>query len=114
MALVKVAGHGLKGWLWQRVTGLFILGYLLVFALRWWLDAPLPEAASWRAWFSPWPFRVATLLFFLAMNYHAWLGVKEILMDYIPHQKWRNRLQKLSLLLVLIYASWAMLIVWRI
>lgn len=112
--MVNIAAHAFGDWIWQRITAVFILFYSLFFALRWMLDAPLSSAAAWKIWFSPWYFRSLTLLFLLALIYHAWLGMKEILMDYVAQIKIRKPLQALIGSVLLAYAVWAFIILWSI
>ena len=110
---MKPHTHGLGDWLWQRITAATMLLYTLVVALRWMMDAPL-GAIGWKTWFTPLPFSLLTLLFLLALMYHAWLGVKEILMDYVHDKKPRAILQALVTLALLGYAGWAITILWSI
>ena len=44
---------------------------------------------------------------------HAWVGVRDILMDYIKHDGLRLALQVLTVLLLAGYVSWAIEILWR-
>ncbi|MEQ1603014.1 MAG: succinate dehydrogenase, hydrophobic membrane anchor protein [Methylophilaceae bacterium] len=109
-----MAAHAFGDWLWQRFTALFMLVYSLIFAARWMFNPPLPGAAAWKLWCSPWYFKSLSLLFLLALIYHAWLGMKEILMDYVPQLRIRNALQLVFAWVLAVYAVWAFIILWRI
>ena len=111
--MVKTSAHGFGDWLWQRITAATMLLYTLVVGLRWATDAPL-GAMGWRDWFTPLPFRLLTLLFLFALMYHAWLGVREVLMDYVRDKKLRAVLQALLTLTVIGYAGWGLTILWSI
>ncbi|HSH97357.1 MAG: succinate dehydrogenase, hydrophobic membrane anchor protein [Methylophilaceae bacterium] len=106
-------GHGLGDWMWQRLTAGTMAVYSVV-VLIYWLVSPPTGFDGWKAWCSPMPFRIFSLLFFWALMYHAWLGVREIMMDYVHHQVLRLRLEWLVRLALLIYALWATWIVWSI
>jgi succinate dehydrogenase / fumarate reductase membrane anchor subunit len=55
----------------------------LVFALaRLVLDAP-SSYESWRRWVGGDAMRVATLLFFAALLLHAWVGLRDVVLDYV-------------------------------
>ena len=41
------------------------------------------DYAAWKALFASSAFRIATFLFMVALLWHAWVGVRNILMDYI-------------------------------
>lgn len=73
---------GLKAWALQRLTavyvGLFSLYLLLVL-----LFAAPDGYAAWRAWLGGPLVSVAMLLFVLAVLLHAWIGVRDVLIDYV-------------------------------
>ena len=41
------------------------------------------DYALWRALFGNGAFKLATFLFMVALLYHAWIGVRDIYMDYV-------------------------------
>ena len=57
--------------------------------------------------------RVATLLFAFSLAWHAWVGVRDILMDYIKPDGPRLALQVLTLLLLATYVGWTVQVLWR-
>ncbi|MFN3545018.1 MAG: succinate dehydrogenase, hydrophobic membrane anchor protein [Thiobacillus sp.] len=90
------ARTGTGSWLLQRATAL-----LLAFAvpgLTIYFLAALPvDFAGWQALFAPPEVRVLLLLAAAALALHAWVGMKDIFMDYVRHTGLR-----LALLLVVI------------
>jgi succinate dehydrogenase / fumarate reductase membrane anchor subunit len=109
--LVVGAHYGTRDWLAQRITAVLMAVYtiiaLFVFASR-------PSTyETWKAVFSQGWMRIATLLFALSLAWHAWVGVRDILMDYIKHDGLRLALQVLTVLLLAGYVSWAIDILWR-
>jgi succinate dehydrogenase / fumarate reductase membrane anchor subunit len=99
--------HGFSDWAWQRATAIFMVFYSLLLLVRFFVDAPIAGYEGWHSWFSPISFRVLTLLFLWALIYHAWLGVKEILMDYVHNTSIRAKLQRLFGLVLVGDAVWA-------
>lgn len=73
---------GLRAWLWQRVSAVYLLAYLLIgggMLLR----SPPAGYAEWHDWMAE-PFvGLATALFFAALLLHAWIGVRDIIIDYV-------------------------------
>lgn len=73
---------GTGTWLVQRATAAALalaLPVLIVYFL-----AALPaDFAGWRALFSPPWLRVLMLLAAAALALHAWVGMRDILMDYV-------------------------------
>jgi succinate dehydrogenase / fumarate reductase, membrane anchor subunit len=111
--MVKQRSYGLSGWMWQRITAAIMALYVVIAAARTGLSAPF-TAASWKTFFAPSFFKLLTLFFILSLLYHAWLGAREILMDYVRNKKLGSALEILVTLAVAGYAFWAMLIVWNI
>jgi len=111
--VVRQRLHGLNGWIWQRITAGIMALYSIIMAVRAGLNAPF-TAASWKAFFTPSIFKLLTLLFVLSLLYHAWLGVKEILMDYVHNKKIAAVLEAVVTLAVAGYACWTMVIVWNV
>ena len=107
------AHYGLGDWLAQRVTALVMAIYTLGFAALVVWQAPHGYEA-WRALFAPQWFRLATFVMFLSLFWHAWIGVRDILMDYIPATWLRLALQIIVLVLLVGYAGWAIQILWSV
>ena len=76
------AHYGLRDWLAQRVTAIVMIFYTLLFVV---LVTGMPQFdhAHWKAlWAAP-LMRYATLLFVACLALHAWVGMRNIFMDYI-------------------------------
>jgi succinate dehydrogenase / fumarate reductase membrane anchor subunit len=106
------AHYGLKDWLAQRVTAVAMLAYTLMlpFALG---RGPLTYA-SWKAVFTQGWMRAATFVFVASVLIHAWIGMRNIFMDYVHHTGLRLALQIATILWLVACAGWAMQILWRI
>jgi succinate dehydrogenase / fumarate reductase membrane anchor subunit len=105
------AHYGLTAWLMQRLTAVVMAGYT-VFMLALVLWCPPAGWADWKAMFSG-PFtRPATMLFFLALLYHAWVGVRDIVMDYVKPAGLRLALQALVGAALAFYLVWSVSILW--
>jgi succinate dehydrogenase / fumarate reductase membrane anchor subunit len=99
--------------MWQRITAGIMALYSIITVARVSFGAPFTPV-SWKAFFTPPLFKLLTLLFILALLYHAWLGVKEILMDYVHNKKIASVLEAVVTLAVASYAGWAVVIVWNL
>jgi succinate dehydrogenase / fumarate reductase, membrane anchor subunit len=107
------AHYGLGGWLAQRISALVMAAYTLVFAGLVLARAP-QDYASWRALFTPGWMRFATALFAASVLIHAWIGMRDIWMDYIKPTGLRLALEALTVLLLAGCGAWALQILWRI
>jgi len=56
--------------------------------------------------------RSFSLLFLFAVFYHAWIGVRDIVMDYVKPAKIRLVIYVLVILALLLYSIWAVQILW--
>ena len=106
------AHYGLKDWLAQRVTALVMIVYAVIFLVA--LGRGTVSYASWRALFAQEWMRFATLLFVASVLIHAWVGVRNVWMDYIKHTGLRLALQIVTILWLVGCAGWAMQILWRL
>ena len=57
--------------------------------------------------------RFATLLFFVGLFLHAWVGMRDILMDYVKPTGLRLALQVVVIAMLVGAAGWAVEILWR-
>ena len=106
------AHYGTRDWLAQRVTAAIMAVYVVVVLALVASRAPFTYE-SWKGLFTHGGMRVATLLFALSLAWHAWVGVRDILMDYAKHDGLRLALQVLTVLLVAGYVGWVIQILWR-
>lgn len=111
--IVVGAHYGLRDWVVQRVTAVVMAVYtLLLVAIM--LTPPSFQFAEWKALFANQWIRIATLLFLLSLYLHAWVGVRDILMDYIQPTGVRLAAQILVILALLYYAVWSVQILWSL
>jgi len=105
------AHYGLRDWLLQRLTAVVMAVYSIVLVACVLLH-PIHSQADLRALFAGAFFRVATLLFVLALLYHAWVGMRDILMDYVKPVWVRLGLQAVIGQVLIGYLVWAGAILW--
>ena len=113
MKRVVVGAHyGLRDWLAQRVTAVIMAVYSLVLVVLLLSGGPIGYA-EWKALFAHGWMRVATLLFAVSVAWHMWVGVRDILMDYVRPDGARLTLQVLTLLMIAANLAWTIQILWR-
>ena len=107
------AHYGLRGWLLQRMTAVVMAVYtLLMLAIL--LVSPPRHYLAWKTLFANQAMKLATFLFLLSIFAHAWVGMRDILMDYIKPMGWRLALQAVVGLALVAYAGWALQILWSV
>jgi succinate dehydrogenase / fumarate reductase membrane anchor subunit len=111
--VVVGAHYGLKDWLAQRITAVVMAAYfvILVSAL---LAAPSVTQEFWLALFAGSLMRFLTFLFIVSLAWHAWIGIRDIWMDYVQPVGIRLTLHVLTLLMLVGCAGWAIQILWRL
>lgn len=73
---------GLKAWAIQRLTAIYIGLFSLYLVMVLLFSAPV-DYAAWKAWIGSPLVSVAMLLFVVSTLMHAWIGVRDVLIDYI-------------------------------
>ena len=107
------AHYGLKDWLAQRVTALLMAVYTIGFAVMVLVRAPA-GFEQWRAMFAPQWMRLATFVVVVSLFWHAWIGMRDILMDYLESTWLRLGLEIVVVVLLVAYIGWAIQILWSI
>jgi succinate dehydrogenase / fumarate reductase membrane anchor subunit len=110
--IVTGAHYGLRDWLAQRITAVIMAVYSVIALVVLLSGVPLTYAV-WKDLFAQGWMRVATLLFMASLAWHAWVGVRDILMDYIKPAGLRLTLEVITLLVIAAYVGWTIQILWR-
>lgn len=106
-----VAHYGWRDWLIQRVSAVIMLFYTLFFLAVLVAMRDL-DYDRWRALWALSVMRIATIFFVLSVLLHAWVGVRNIFMDYVKDTGLRLVLYVLVILTLVGYAVWAWQILW--
>ena len=110
--VVTGAHYGLGSWLAQRITAVIIALYTLIVLVMFMTGRPMSYAVLKDLFTQGW-MRVATLIFAVSVAWHAWVGVRDILMDYARPESLRLALHVITILLLLGYIGWTVQILWR-
>ena len=108
-------GGGLQGyraWLLQHITAaLLMLAFVLLGVV--WLSGLPHSFAAWQAMVRSAPVEIALLLFFAALLLHAWVGLREVVLDYVHPLALRLVLLVLLALYLAGCYLWLLWILWR-
>jgi succinate dehydrogenase / fumarate reductase membrane anchor subunit len=111
--LVVGAHYGLRDWLSQRVTA----GIMALFTVVLLVQVLLPGEMGYDKWagiFSHQWMKVLTFAVIVSLGWHAWVGVRDIWMDYVKPVAVRLVLQVLTLVWLVGCAGWAIQVLWRL
>ena len=105
------AHYGLGDWLMQRVTGLvialYVIGLLAILLFK-----PGLSFDTWHELTGRTVFRLLTFAALASVFLHAWVGMRDIIMDYIRPTGIRLSLEVLVIAALVVYAGWAIQILW--
>ena len=73
---------GLRAWLVQRLSAVYMLLFIVFLLFHFLLDPPHSYQA-WHGWISNPGVSIAACVFFAALLLHAWVGVRDVIMDYV-------------------------------
>ncbi len=105
------ARYGLSDWLLQRLTAVVMALYTPVIAVCLLMHRP-STYGDWRRMFEGDFVRLATILFLAALIYHAWIGIRDIVMDYLKPASVRlTALFLIGFFLIACFA-WSIAILW--
>jgi succinate dehydrogenase / fumarate reductase membrane anchor subunit len=112
--LVSGAHYGLRDWLAQRATAvLMALFTLLLLAQVIFSKGPI-SYEKWAGIFAAQWMKSLTFAVILALLFHAWIGMREIWMDYIKPVSVRLTLEIFSIVWLVACAGWAIQVLWRL
>lgn len=113
--VVVGAHYGLRDWLAQRITACIMAIFtVLLLAQVIFTSGPIGYD-TWAGIFSSQWMKVLTFAVIVALLYHAWVGMRDITMDYITSPVWLRLLVQVFTMVWLVgCAGWAVQVLWRL
>jgi succinate dehydrogenase / fumarate reductase membrane anchor subunit len=111
--IVTGAHYGMRDWLSQRVTATLMALFTVVVLVQVLLPGPLGYD-KWAGIFASQWMKVLTFVVIVSLLVHAWVGVRDILMDYVKPVGLRLVLQVATLVWLVGCAGWALQVLWRL
>ena len=112
--IVVGAHYGLRDWLCQRVTAALMALFTLVLLARLIFSKGPIGYHQWAGIFHSQWMKSLTFAIIVALAWHAWVGVRDILMDYIDPVGLRLVLQVGALVWLVGCAGWGIQVLWRL
>ena len=105
------AHYGLTDWLIQRLSAVVMVLYTaLVLGIALWTGGI--DYAQWQEVFAHGGFKLASFLFMVALLYHAWIGMRDIYMDYLKPVAVRLAFEAITVIVLIGYLGWTIQILW--
>ena len=111
--LVVGAHYGLRDWLSQRITAALMALFTLALLLQLIFGGKLGYD-RWAGIFSQQWMKVLTFVTIVSLALHAWVGMRDIWMDYIKPMGLRLLLQVFTIVWLVGCAGWAVQVLWRL
>jgi len=111
--VVVGAHYGLRDWLSQRVTAVLMVLFTVVLLVQVLMPGPL-DYARWAGIFAAQWMKVLTFVVIVALAWHAWVGVRDIWMDYVKPVGVRLALQVFTIVWLVGCTGWAVQVLWRL
>lgn len=111
--LVVGAHYGIRDWIAQRATAVIMAIYTIVLLVLF-FGARDFSYDGWASIFAAQWMKLATFVTLIALFLHAWVGVRDIWMDYIKPVGLRITLDVLTIAWLLGSLGYAAQILWRV
>ena len=79
---VRVHTTGLPAWLVQRASAVYMLFFIVYLLAHFRFDPP-DSFRTWQEWIASPEVSLAIGAFFIALLAHAWVGIRDVIMDYV-------------------------------
>jgi len=111
--IVVGAHYGMRDWLSQRVTAVLMALFTVVLLVQLLMPGPLGYD-RWAGIFAAQWMKVLTFVVIVSLAWHAWVGVRDIWMDYVKPMGVRLALQVFTIVWLVGCAGWAVQVLWRL
>ena len=112
--IVTGAHYGLRDWLAQRVTAVLMALFTIVLLAQVLLVKGPIGYDQWAGIFAQQWMKFITFGVLVALAYHAWVGMREIFMDYVKPVGVRLVLQVGVLVWLVGCLGWGLQVLWRL
>ena len=111
--VVVGAHYGMRDWLSQRITAVLMALFTIVLLAQLLFGGPLGYD-RWAGIFSTQWMKVLTFVVFISIGWHAWVGMRDIWMDYVKSAALRLSLQVATIVWLVGCMGWAVQVLWRL
>ena len=108
------AHYGTRDWLAQRVTAVLMALFTLVVLAQVVFSRGPIGYDKWAGIFHPQWMKALTFAVIAGLVYHVWVGMRDVLMDYVKPVGIRLALQVFVIVWLVGCAGWAIQVLWRV
>jgi succinate dehydrogenase / fumarate reductase membrane anchor subunit len=107
------AHYGMRDWLAQRVTAVLMVLYTAILLISF-LTGQNFTYEGWAGLFAQQWFKLVTAVTLIGLFYHAWVGMRDVWMDYVRALGLRLVLQIATMAWLIGCAVWSIQIIWSV
>ncbi|MYN25500.1 succinate dehydrogenase, hydrophobic membrane anchor protein [Duganella levis] len=107
------AHYGMRDWLAQRVTAVLMVLYTAILLISF-LTGQNFTYEGWAGLFAQQWFKLISAVTLLGLFYHAWVGMRDVWMDYVRAVGLRLVLQVATMAWLIGCAVWSIQIIWSV
>jgi succinate dehydrogenase / fumarate reductase membrane anchor subunit len=104
---------GLQDWLFQRVSAVIVLFYIIFLKGYYWLHSPI-SYEHWHQLFSNSWMKIASVLVLFSLMMHAWIGIWSVTTDYLKPLILRLPVQLMVMMSLFGFLVWGIQILWDV
>ena len=112
--IVTGAHYGTRDWLAQRVTAALMAVFTLAVLVQVLFTRGPIGYEKWAGIYASQPMKMLTFTTIVGLLYHVWVGMRDVLMDYVKPVGVRLVLQILVIVWLVGCAGWAIQVLWRV
>ena len=112
--VIGASHYGVGDWLVQRATAIVMAVFTLALILAVIFTSGPLTYASWSGIFAATWMKFLTFATVISICWHAWIGVRNVFMDYIKPVGIRLALQLFAAVWLIGSAGWAAQVLWRL
>ena len=112
--VIGASHYGVGDWLVQRATAIVMAVFTLALILAVIFTSGPLTYASWSGIFAATWMKFLTFATVISICWHAWIGVRNVFMDYINPVGIRLALQLFAAVWLIGSAGWAAQVLWRL
>jgi succinate dehydrogenase / fumarate reductase membrane anchor subunit len=104
---VSIQLSGLRAWTIQRISAIYIALFTLAVMVAVLFNGVPEDHQAWRALLSSPFINLSVMAFFLAVLLHAWVGARDVIIDYVHPLGARFTVLVLAAVFLIVCGLWA-------
>ena len=108
-----MTSSGIKDWLLQRFSAVYLAFYSLFFVYFYFTTSEITFNV-WQGLFNSKYMQLATIIAFISIAVHGWIGLWTVATDYLKSTSIRMVFLALVLLTLMAYVIWSINILWSV